>query len=284
MSLKLAGVIYREWSDQARSLAEGVVGRLGERGVSARSLKSQDPISGAEAAADEDFSDGLDLVVVIGGDGTLLRAAQLILSSDVPVLGVKLGGLGFLTEVQPEELDPMLERVIGGDYVCMERMAIEGRIVGDGKSETFRALNEVAITCAGMPRVINLDAWVDGVFVTSFTADGLLVSTPTGSTAYNMAAGGPIVHPAMKCITITPVCPHTLTSRPLVIPDSATVTVNLADEHKAVHVSPDAQQTWPLLPGQKVEIRAAEHGLRLVCSPSMSYYDILRAKLRWGER
>lgn len=278
------GVIYREHSEAAKSLAAKVVERFKSMGVAVRSLADQAELPGADKAADAEFAAGLDLLVVIGGDGTLLRAAHLIDSTEVPVLGVKLGGLGFLTEVQPEELPKVLDEVIEGRALSMSRMMIEGRIVGGESERRFKALNEVAITCAGMPRVINLHAWVDGTFVASFRADGLLVSTPTGSTAYNMAAGGPIVHPAMRSITLTTICPHTLTSRPLVIPDTSNVTVTLEDDDKTVRISPDAQETFALEPEQKVEMRAAANGINLVCSPSMSYYEILRTKLRWGER
>jgi len=278
------GLIYREGSTEAKELAQKVVGRLRELGASVRTLAAQ-PLAGAESGEDEFWSEGLDLAVVLGGDGTLLRAAQLLNNADLPVLGVKLGGLSFLTEVRPEELFVVLESALQGKAKLLERMVLEGRIIDHGMDQPFHALNEIAITCAGLPRVIDLDAWVDGVFLTSFRADGLLVSTPTGSTAYNLAAGGPIMHPAMRGITITPVCPHTLTSRPLVIPDRSTISVILADSDvKAVHVSPDAQKSWPLKKGQKVEIWAAARGLKLVCSPSMNYYEILRTKLRWGER
>lgn len=284
--MKFAGVIYKQGSEEARDLAREAVSRLRERGLGVRSLDSQEPLADTEPCSRQSWSEGLDLAVVLGGDGTLLRAASLIRSPAIPVLGVKLGGLGFLTEVRPEELFSVLDDVLEGKAATMERMMLEGRIIKESDPPSFRALNEIAITWAGMPRVIDLDTKIDGVFVTSFRADGLLVSTPTGATAYCMAAGGPIVHPAMRCLTITPVCPHTLTSRPLVIPDTSTVTVTLADadQAKAVHVTPDGQQTWPLEPGQEVRIKAADRGLRLVCSPSMNYYEILRTKLRWGER
>jgi NAD+ kinase len=271
-------------SEQARGLAREVVARLRSRGLSVRSLASQQPLEEAEPAAEAVFSEGLDLVVVVGGDGTLLRAAQLIASPETAVLGVKLGGLGFLTEVQPEELNDVLDLVLAGSAQVMERMMLEGRLINPHETVSFRALNEVAITCSGMPRVIPLDVRVDGQFVNSFLADGLLISTPTGSTAYNLAAGGPIVHPTMRSLTITPICPHTLTSRPLVIPPSATVEITLVNDEKAVHVSPDARHDWPLASGGRVEIKAAEHGLKLVCSPSRNYYEILRTKLSWGER
>ncbi len=282
--MKNVGVIYREVSTEAKNLAQSVVNRLSDRGLACRALEDQEALSRAEAAPEKNFSDGLDLIVVIGGDGTLLRVAQLVHSAEVKVIGAKLGGLGFLTEIQPEQLHDVIDDALAGKLRYRERMMLAGQVTSDKGVQKFRALNEVAITCMGMPRVINMHTRVDGDFVTSFRADGLLVSTPTGSTAYNMASGGPIVHPAMKSITITPVCPHTLTSRPLVIPESSNIEVSLGDGAKAVRVSPDAQKAWPLMPGHKVELRAAAHGITLACSPTMSYYEILRSKLRWGQR
>lgn len=279
-----AGIIFKEGASEAMELARDAVGCLVERGLEVVSLDSQTVLDKTLVRSEQEWSQGLHMAVVIGGDGTLLRAAQLINSSGIPVIGVKVGGLGFLTEVQPEELPEMIDEVIAGKARVQERMMIEGKITGDNGSESFHALNEISITYAGMPRVIDLDATINGVFVTSFRADGLLVSSPTGTTAYCMAAGGPIVHPAMKCLVITPVCPHTLTSRPLVIPEDSQVTISLATRVKSVVVTADSQKEWPLEAGQRVEIRVAPKGLSLVCSPSMNYYEILRTKLRWGER
>lgn len=279
-----AGVIYREGSEAARELAEKVAAELQSRGLEVRSLASQPSLAGAEQVEEDFFARGLDLVVVLGGDGTLLRAAQLIHSPETRVVGANLGGLGFLTELRFEELIPLLKKVLAGEAEFVERMLLEARLIDGENPRLLRALNEIAVTCAGIPRVIDIDTMIDGVFVTSFRADGLLVSTPTGSTAYCMAAGGPIVHPAMECITITPICPHTLTSRPLVIPATSTVLVSVTSHEKEVHVFADSQQNFTLHAGQRLEIRAAPRGLKLVSSPSMNYYEILRTKLRWGER
>jgi NAD+ kinase len=279
-----AGIVYREGSAEAKELATRVARWFREREVAVRSLDTQEPLPDCEVCPEGAWAEGLKLAVVIGGDGTLLRAAQMISSPEVLVVGVKLGGLGFLTEVRPDEVYNVLAAALAGRAPCMERMTIEA-VIRNGTVETpFHALNEVAITCAGMPRVTDLNTAIDGVFLNSFRADGLLVSTPTGSTAYTMAAGGPIVHPAMRCLTITQIAPHTLTSRPLVIPATATVTVSLARQTHAVHVNADSQHDWPFTLGQSLEIRAAARGLALAISPSMSYYEILRTKLRWGER
>jgi len=279
-----AGILFREDSVEARDLAAQLARWLKARGVETCSLDTQEPLPNSERRPEAEWSKDLDLAVVIGGDGTLLRAAQIIDSPKVRVIGVKLGGLGFLTEVQPEEVHAVLEMALEGRERSSERMMLTGAIRNGEETSRFRALNEIAITCAGMPRVVDLNAEIDGVFVTSFRADGVLVSTPTGSTAYTMAAGGPIVHPGVRCITITQIAPHTLTSRPLVIPDGAAVNISLARLAQTVHVTVDSQRSWPFGNGQTLEIRAAARGLTLVNSPSKSYYDILRTKLRWGER
>lgn len=282
--MKVAGLIFREHSEQAKRLAGSASARLRALGLTVRTLASQGEFAGAEALSEAEFSRGLELMVVVGGDGTLLRAAQLVSSPETAVLGVKLGGLGFLTEIQPEELDLTLDQVVTGKALYMKRMMLEGWIQDHEARRSFRALNEVAITHAGVNRIVDLDTEVDGVFVTSFRADGLLVSTPTGSTAYNLAVGGPIIHPVLHCIILTAISPHTLTARPLVIPESASVRVRLANPDREARISPDAQQSWPLRAGDVVEIRAAAAGLKLICSPSKNYYEVLRTKLRWGER
>jgi NAD+ kinase len=280
----LVGIIYREHSKEAKELAAKTVKFLNNKSIGCCSLASQGPLEGAKQKSEDDWDSGLSLVVVIGGDGTLLRAAQLLNSDKIQVLGVKLGGLGFLTEVQPDELFKIIEDAINGNAPFLERMMLEVRIKVDGKEHKLRALNELTVTYSGMPTVIDLDTRVDGVFVTSFRADGLLISTPTGATAYCMAAGGPIVHPSLKCIILTPICPHTLTSRPLVIPESSRISVTLASNAKEVHITADGQQSWELAPKNHVDITASAKGVRLICSPSMNYYEILRKKLRWGER
>jgi len=282
--LKLCGLIYRESSEEAKQFAGQAIRMLKERGYEARLLQSQEPIVGAERAPDDKWFEGLELVVVVGGDGTLLRAAQLVSSSKVPVVGVKLGGLGFLTEVQPEELTTVLDQIVEGKENATERMMLEARLKDEREEVRFVALNEISITSTGLPKVIDLDADINGVFVSSFTADGLLVSTPTGSTAYCMAAGGPISHPRVRAMTITPVCPHTLTSRPLVIPDDSKITITMPKDIDYVRITADSQKEWPLRMDQRLEITTRDRGILLVGSPSMTYYEILRTKLRWGER
>ena len=226
-----------------------------------------------------------DALVVLGGDGTLLRASRL-LKKPAPVLGVNFGALGFLTEITLPELYETLDGLLDGTYRSEERRLLRG-IVRRGTEEraTAEVLNDVVVTKASLARIIELDVSVDGTFVSSFRADGLIVSSPTGSTAYNLAAGGPIVHPALGAMVLTPISPHMLTHRPLVIGDGAEVEVRLRRARAGdVHVSFDGQGGVPLLGEDVVRVTRSERTLRLVKAPGRDYFEVLRTKLKWGER
>ena len=226
-----------------------------------------------------------DALVVLGGDGTLLRASRL-LKKPAPVLGVNFGALGFLTEITLPELYETLDGLLDGTYRAEERRLLRG-IVRRGAEEraTAEVLNDVVVTKASLARIIELDVSVDGAFVSSFRADGLIVSSPTGSTAYNLAAGGPIVHPALGAMVLTPISPHMLTHRPLVIGDGAEVEVRLRRARAGdVHVSFDGQGGVPLLGEDVVRVTRSDRTLRLVKAPGRDYFEVLRTKLKWGER
>ncbi len=237
-----------------------------------------------EAVRDPADPDDLDLVVVLGGDGTLLAAARLVAPRHVPILGVNLGGLGFLTEVTLEELPSTLERLLAGDFTVSERMMLTVRVVRRGAPVAEDAvLNDVVITKGALARLVQLTVAVDGCAITTFRGDGLIVATPTGSTAYSLSAGGPIVHPEHRSIILTPIAAHTLTLRPLVIPDQLTVAITLAREDADVVLTADGQVGYPLEPHDVVEVRRAATTVPLVHSPFRSYFEVLRTKLKWGE-
>lgn len=237
-----------------------------------------------ETVRDPERPDGLDLVVVLGGDGTLLAAARLVAPRRVPILGVNLGGLGFLTEVTLDELPATLERVLAADFTLSERMMLAARVLRDSRTiADHRVLNDVVITKGALARLVELTVAVDGCAVTTFRGDGLIVATPTGSTAYSLSAGGPIVHPEHRSIILTPIAAHTLTLRPVVVPDHLTVAVTLAREDGNVVLTLDGQVGYPLEPRDVVEIRRAEATVPLVHSPFRSYFEVLRTKLKWGE-
>ena len=226
-----------------------------------------------------------DALVVLGGDGTLLTASHLIGERPVPVVGVNFGSLGFLTEITLAELYPALEGVLAGEYRYEERRMLRGAVRRDGLARSEGdALNDVVITKAAVvSRIIELDVRVDGVFVSLFRADGLILSSPTGSTAYNLAAGGPILHPALRAMVLTPICPHMLTNRPLVVGDDAEVSVRLHTQDVEVHVTLDGQRGVRLGNRDVVTVTRSPRTLRLVKAPGRDYFEVLRTKLKWGE-
>jgi NAD+ kinase len=228
----------------------------------------------------------VDLVLVLGGDGTLLAMADRIAAAerDIPILGVNFGSLGFLTEITRPELFSSLDAVIGGEATHDARMMLQAVVADDPR--TFIALNDVVFTRTALSRMVDVSVWVGDQFLTTVKADGLIVASPTGSTAYNLSAGGPIVHPAMDALVITPIAPHALTNRPIVIPAERDVRVvatgtNAGDE---IYVTFDGQTGFPLGPGRAVTISRAPRPLRLVRASNRSYFEVLREKLRWNER
>ena len=230
----------------------------------------------------------VDMVVVLGGDGTLLSMADTIAAAhaDVPILGVNFGSLGFLTEVTLAELYPALESAVLGTARIEERIMLRSTTVRAGAAmPEHLALNDVVITKAARARMTDLSVSIGDEFVTRVKADGLIVATPTGSTAYNLAAGGPIVQPVVDALVLTPIAPHMLTNRPIVIPAASLVRVTpVMDERDEVYVTFDGQAGHQLQAGDEVRIRRAERPLRLLRPSTRSYFEVLRQKLKWNER
>lgn len=225
----------------------------------------------------------LDFVVVLGGDGTLLKAARLYGHRDAPILGINLGGLGFLTEISLDEVQILFERLLKGDYQTEERMMLNARILREGESmPALSFLNDVVINKGALARIIDLETHIGGQFLTSYRGDGLIVATPTGSTAYNLSAGGPILHPALNTIMLTPICPFTLTNRPIILKDDSVIDIRLGSKVSEVWLTFDGQVGYPLQPGDVVRVQKAEKPLRLIKTPFKNYFEILRTKLKWG--
>jgi NAD+ kinase len=242
-----------------------------------------------EARAHDDLPADVDLIVVLGGDGTLLSAATCIARAgrDIPILGVNFGSLGFLTETRIDELYTSLDSVIHGTAAFDGRTMLDAQGVRDGAVFDARiVLNDVVFTKAALSRMIELSVSVSGGFVTKVKADGLIIATATGSTAYNLAAGGPIVHPTVDALVLTPIAPHTLTNRPVVIPGSAEVEVrpHVLGNEDQIFVTFDGQSGYALREGDLLRVRKSAHTLRLVKAPARSYFELLREKLKWGER
>lgn len=237
------------------------------------------------ALARETLGEKIDLLIVLGGDGTVLSAARALGAHKVPVLAVNLGGLGFLTSVTLDELYPLLEQVLAGRHSTSERMMLDAGIFHDGKAVMRQcALNDAVATKGALARMLDFDVYIDGSHVGRYRADGLIVATPTGSTAYSLAAGGPIIDPAIEAFVITPICPHMLTNRPLVIPDTARIDVDFSAAEEPIYVTLDGQIGSQLKTGDRVTITKSKNRVALIRPPSKTYFEILRSKLRWGER
>jgi NAD+ kinase len=225
-----------------------------------------------------------DLILVLGGDGTLLAAAREAAPLGIPVLPINLGSLGFLTSFTLEELYPALEETIAGHLEASERVMLAASLVRNGQVlDSRRVLNEAVITKGALARMIELELFIDGDFVCRYRADGLIVATPTGSTAYSLSAGGPIVHPAVESIILTPICPHTLTDRPLVVGDSCNVEMRMRGPAESVYLTLDGQKGLLMESEDRVMIARAQERLKLIQPHRKSYYEILRSKLKWGE-
>ena len=235
--------------------------------------------------ARESIGEKVDLLIVLGGDGTLLSAARSLRAHNVPILAVNLGSLGFLTTVTLDQLYPMLEQVLEGHHRIGERMMLETQVFRSGKpAERQTALNDAVVNKGALSRMLDFDLYVDGDHVARYRADGLIVATPTGSTAYSLAAGGPIVQPGIDAFVITPICPHMLTNRPLVIPDTSKMEIDFSAVDERVYLTLDGQIGYELGPADRVVITKSEYKVSFVRPPRKTYFEVLRNKLRWGER
>jgi NAD+ kinase len=241
---------------------------------------------GRQGAELEELAGRVDLLIVLGGDGTLLSAARAIGDRAVPLLAVNLGTLGFLTETSSDELYDALEQTFAGRLVVAERMRLDVEVERGGHVvERHIALNDAVIGKSALSRMIDLEMRTDGGFVTTYHSDGLIVATPTGSTAYSLSAGGPILLPEGESIVLTPICPHTLTQRPLVLPDHYRIEILVLDTRGGdVHLTVDGQVGIPLEQGDRVAVARSAHPARLLVSPHRSPFAVMREKLRWGER
>ncbi len=242
-------------------------------------------ITGVPAHASlEQLTETIDLLIVVGGDGTFLHAARRIATGDIPMLGINRGRLGFLVDVSPDRFDE-IDAVIDGRAQIDERLMLEARVMHRGEVVARSlALNDVVLQKWNTSRMIEFDTWVNGQPCNQHRSDGLIITTPTGSTAYSLSGGGPIMHPGIHALAMVPICPHTLSNRPLVVSADCVIQVRVQSaEVEHVHMSCDGQTNLPLTEEGCVEIRAASHQLRLMHPPDHRYFDILRAKLHWGD-
>ena len=280
-SIRKAGIVIKPHAPSVESILKDLVAYFEKRGiacvledVAARKLGRPDGFLRADVPA------ASDLVVVLGGDGTLLSVAHHAAQAGVPVMGVNLGRLGFLTEIPVSEATLTLDDLLAGDASLISpRWLLEARAAG----AVSYCLNDVVVTKGAVARMIELTIGIDGKEVATLKADGLIVSTPTGSTAYSLSAGGPIVHPLVPAFVLTPICPHTLSFRPLAVPSTSTVSVRLLTGGEEVHLTLDGQRGGVLLGNDVIDIRKSPVELQLVTSPRRNYYDLVKEKLGWAE-
>ncbi|MBV9404920.1 MAG: NAD(+)/NADH kinase [Acidobacteriaceae bacterium] len=283
--ISTVGIISKPKIAQAGDIVRGLLDWLDARGIACR-CDEQTALYGNLNTfyPREELADGADLVIVLGGDGTLLSAARFVAGRDIPLFAVNLGHLGFLTAIRSDNLLPELERALRGEHRIGRRRMVDCEIVRDGKSiASYSALNDVVITKSELARMIDLDAHVDDHFVAAYKADGLIVATPTGSTAYSLSAGGPIIFPKVAAFCITPICPHMLTNRPVIVPDESIIQI-LNHGEDGTYLTIDGQVGEPLTKGDRIICRSSPKTIQLIRPPKMLFFDVLREKLKWGER
>jgi NAD+ kinase len=236
-----------------------------------------------ETVRREELAARVDLIIVLGGDGTMIATARMVGDSEVPVLGINYGSLGYLAEFRMEEMFPALAGILEGNYQIDSRVMLSAELFrGQEQVMHSRVLNDVVINKSALARIIEIETSLNSQFVNSFRADGLIVSTPTGSTAYNLSAGGPVIYPSMNVVVITPICPFTLSNRPIVVPDDAVIELRLKTPQEEVALTLDGQVGFPLEVEDRVVIKKSRTYFKLVQPMNRNYFDVLRDKLRWG--
>jgi NAD+ kinase len=280
------GVISRPRRSTLSALVPPLIRWLESRGLRViydEETASALPIPG-EVQTREQLAQHSDILLVLGGDGTLLAAARVAAPRGIPILPVNMGSLGFLTSFTVEELYPALEETLAGRSSMSERVMLQVELLrGSTVLDLQHVLNDAVVNKSTLARMIELELFIDDDFVCRYRADGLVVATPTGSTAYSLSAGGPIVHPSVEAFVITPICPHTLTDRPVVVRDSSTIEVKLAENSESVFLTLDGQKGIPMQSEDRIRITRSPQCLKLIQPPQKSYFEILRSKLKWGE-
>jgi NAD+ kinase len=283
--IETVGIISKPNMARAAEIACGLISWLEERKIAYRcDLQTAEYAGVKDYFSREEVADRSDLIIVLGGDGTLLSAARVVGGREIPLFAVNLGHLGFLTAIQVEDLYPELERALRGEHRIGRRRMVDCEVRRKGESiGAYAALNDVVITKTELARMIDLDTHVDNHFVAAYKADGLIVATPTGSTAYSLSAGGPVIFPSVNAFCITPICPHMLTNRPVIVPDSSVIQI-LVHGEDGTYLTIDGQVGEPLSKGDVVVCRSSAKTIQLIRPPKMLFFDVLREKLKWGER
>jgi NAD+ kinase len=289
-SIKRIGIVLKPHQPDALKTMCELANWLGQRDITLvggpeieRDRIQQQTGCAVQEVVPEQLAANSDLILVLGGDGTMIAAARVMGDTEVPVLGVNYGGLGYLAEFRIEELYGALESILSANYRVDKRVMLSVELSRGNENITRnRVLNDVVINKSALARIIEIEAYLNNQFVNAFRADGLIVSTPTGSTAYNLSAGGPVIFPSMNAVVITPICPFTLSNRPIVVPDDAVIELCLKTEKEDVSLTLDGQVGFPLNFEDRVTIRKSDTTFNLIQPTNRNYFDVLRDKLRWG--
>lgn len=284
MKIKKVGIIANIEKENIAGFAGALKKWLEDRSIKV-SLEANiaAAIGGSGGFKLEDLASKVDLIAVLGGDGTMLRTARYVAQHPVPIVGINMGTFGYLTEVNLNETYVALELILKGDFLTEKRMMLDvkirrgKKIIGSGI-----VLNDVVINRGNLSRIVELETVINNQYLTTYKSDGLIISTPTGSTAYSLSAGGPIVFPGKDLIIINPICPHTLTNRPIIFPENSDLQITLWSKESGATVTLDGQESYRISSGDVMTIRKSKHYTRLVLSPHRSYGEILRSKLGWG--
>jgi NAD+ kinase len=289
-SIKRIGVVVKPHQPDALDTLCRLTEWLQERGIQlvgqpeiAHEQIKQKTGCTVEIVKDEELAPAVDLILVLGGDGTMIATARMVGDTQVPVIGVNYGGLGYLAEFPIEELFAALEAILAGEYRVQKREMLAVELWrGEELITRNRVLNDVVVNKSALARIIEIEAYLDSQFVNLFRADGLIVATPTGSTAYNLSAGGPVIYPSMNAVVITPICPFTLSNRPIVVPYGSLIEIRLMTDKEEVALTLDGQVGFPLKVGDRIVISKSNTTFNLVQPPNRNYFDVLRDKLKWG--
>lgn len=281
--MKTIALIARPKKDEAVALARELIATFPDKTFLVEPHLGE--LIGVAPSTPEVLVAQSELVVILGGDGTLIHGARVFRGKPVPIVGINLGSLGFMTEIPVNEAVETLRQVFDGKARIDSRMKLTCRLFRDDKVILDdEVLNDVVINKSALAKIAQHETWLDGAYVATYNADGVIFSTPTGSTAYSLSAGGPIVHPSVDCLVVTPICPHALTQRPVVVPGEQLLSVKLNSDLQDVYLTVDGQVGHALQRGDRIEVQKAPHRLLLVRNPRLDYFAILRQKLHWGER
>jgi len=283
--MKTIHIVCKREKQDALEIAREIVKRFGGKSSIKIEEEAASQMGYGEAFEMEHVGEGADVIVVLGGDGTLLSVSRHGRGSDVPIVGVNLGSLGFLTEISIEEFATTLDKVLNDNFSVSRRIMLDVRVTRAGDPIfDMTILNDAVITKDALARIIDIETYVNEEYLTTYKADGLIISTPTGSTGYSMAAGGPLIYPSLTNLIVTPICPHTLTNRPIILPESMVIRAVLKSINEKVILTLDGQVGFPLEYADEVIVKKSSHAVRLVKSATRGYFEILRTKLKWGER